>query len=174
MKQWTKEKILNLLTDKLKGKETNNYSWTFGHDVYEVMEEVFKDCGKNMKDYSYHKGYGQAITIFYKGYNLFYIEFKRSKLKSEYWGYREHYTYGYKSFEIGNFHFNDGSDCETLEERLEEIEKLSIERQAQLEKNYEKAKEAYNLLKRHFNLDDKGVRALIEKLDKEKYSLEKN
>jgi len=115
-----------------------------------------------------HKGWTIALT--YKGYDIGSVDIKREKGKHHYayWG-NGYNDWTYKEFCVWLWiHPEKNEDVET---RIAEIDQLEIKRQEAANDKKARAKEAIELLKATYNLDDSGVRSLIEYLNSNKYSL---
>lgn len=110
------------------------------------------------------------ILLTYRGYDIGFVELKREKGKHHYtyWG-NGYNDWTYKDFLVWLWIYPEKN--EDVETRITEIDNLIIAREKAANDKKAHGKEVIELLKKTYNLDNYGVRQLIDYLNSNKYSL---
>jgi hypothetical protein len=157
----TKELIQKEL-DKLIGKEVCSWGPS---PVFDTVKRLLKENGYpfDYLSWSYSR---QDITISWRGYMICCISYKKKMgpKKQHYW---EDQKYTYKEFTV-SFPW----EINTLNQSIKNATKSYNEQVEKTNKELERDKEAFKLLKEHFNIErDWDVRDLANSISRNYYKI---
>ena len=176
-----KTELINELKLKYVGREFNKGfgAWSeIGKEITDQLKEEFKDhVDKNVEEddkpwaftFSASSYGNQTMVISYRGYDIFYIEFKKRKGES----YRSwdgwKYKYYIKDIIIDDCHNFLTTDEYTLEKQLDVIDEYKDAKKKKYDLENERAIEAFKLLKEHFGLSNNEIRDIVSRIDDKYY-----
>jgi len=164
---FTAKQLEDMLRNEFLGKEVGWCASNISSKAYTwIREQVEKDGKYQTRDFNVtneNKSFNKLIT--YRGHGIGEIMVKRAKGK-------HHHTYwgnGYNDWTYKDIHVEFYND--DLDARIKEIDDYELEKIKAKENALDRAKEAAELLKTTYNLDNYGVRQLIETMNSNKYSI---
>ena len=164
------EKIIN---DKLADLVGTKVGWGASEAesrLHNLLREYAQANGLDAYQFRADKAKkGWRIDLTYRGYDIGFVEIKREKMKSHYTYWGGYTDYNYKGFSIWLWIYPDKN--EDVETRIAEIDNLAVAKQKAADDKKAHGKEVIELLKKTYNLDNYGVRQLIDYLNSNKYSL---
>ena len=140
--------------------------------VNKALAEYAKANGLDPRDFGVHKETDSwTLSLYYKSYSIGGVDIKRKKgaYHAAAWGLGGSYDWTYKGFCVWLWDSPDGS--EDVESRIAEIDRVVLEKQSAAARDAARGKEAVELLKKAYGLDDAGAINLIGYLYSNRYRL---
>lgn len=135
-----------------------------------LLREYAQANGLNPLDFRADKAKkGWRIDLTYKKYSIGSVEIKREKAKKHYSHFGDYCDYNYKGFAVWLWVYPEKN--EDVETRIAEIDQVVVSRQKAADDKKAHGREVMELLKKTYNLDNYGVRQLVDYLNANKYSL---
>ena len=167
----TQEKLEQILNTELVGKDIGYSHWTLSGVALRVIRILAKDAGLNEYDFNYdiYKGSNNTISLTYKKHSFGEVSFKKKKGKYHYGRYE--WTFDKIFVNFWNRSSYASYNGMTFQQMLDAIDAEVIKSEKAKEDKKAHGKKVIKLLKDTYNLDDYGVRQLIDYLNSNKYSL---